>query len=140
MPDTNEGRNKASVGVVVRNSQGVVLGAMAESIRNPGSVLGAELIAIRSGMDFCIRNGYLNICIFSDSLQAVRSVNNLDENLGVLGSLVMEICSLLISTNFVSLIHMSRNANGVAHLLARMGLSLTSKVVWLEGPFSNLVY
>lgn len=47
-----------SVGEGVRDSQAMIMGATAETIRNPKSVKRVELKAIRSGIDFCVRQGF----------------------------------------------------------------------------------
>lgn len=66
----------SSVGVVIRDFKGSVLGAKACVIRHSSSVKGVELLAIRFGIYFCLAQWFSNVCIFSDSIQAVQAVNN----------------------------------------------------------------
>lgn len=80
-------RNRFSVGVMVRDAQVLVRGAQACLIRHPGFVKGAELVAIYYGLDFCLQLGFSNVCIFSDSLDVVCAVHNLDVELGLVGVL-----------------------------------------------------
>lgn len=54
-------RNKFSVGAIIRDSEGLIRGAHALNIRNPGSVLAAELLAIRYGMDLCLHVGFSGV-------------------------------------------------------------------------------
>ncbi|XP_073128884.1 uncharacterized protein [Henckelia pumila] len=115
----NHLNNSSSVGAVVRDINGFVWGAKAKIIRCPSSVVSAELEAIRFGMDFCSLQGFTNVCIFSDSLLAIRAVETQSENLGPEGAVAMEIRSLLESPKFVSIRHMRRSANRVAHFLAQ---------------------
>ncbi|XP_075499819.1 uncharacterized protein LOC142538372 [Primulina tabacum] len=68
-------RNKLSVGAIIRDSREVTIGAHALIICNPGSVLAAEILAIRCGMDLCLQVGVSSVCIYSDSKEAVRVVN-----------------------------------------------------------------
>ncbi|XP_073023413.1 uncharacterized protein [Primulina eburnea] len=120
--------NKFSVGAVVRNTLGQVCGAHASPIRYPGSVACAELLAIRNGMDLCLRVGLTNVCIFSDSLEAVRMVLSHVEDLGSAGVLAMEIQSMLELPNFHSIKHVRRRAVEVAHILARKALSCNRSI------------
>ncbi|XP_073291059.1 uncharacterized protein [Primulina huaijiensis] len=120
--------NKFSVGAVVRNTMGKVCGAQASPIRCLGSVNCAELLANRSGMDLCLRIGLSNVCIFSDSLEAVKMVLSHVEDLGSAGVLALEIQSMLELPNFHSIQHVRRNAVEVAHVLARKALSYNSSI------------
>lgn len=61
--------NKYSVQIVIRDDQGRLCGDKACIIRNPGSVVCGVLLAIKYDMDFCLRFGLTNVCIFSDCLR-----------------------------------------------------------------------
>lgn len=67
---------------IIRDSLGKIVAAMATKIRNPGTVLGSELTAILYGLNFCSRNDFANVWIFSDTLEAVRAVNFIKEYYG----------------------------------------------------------
>lgn len=112
-------KNRFSVGVIVRDYNGTVLGAKACLLRHATSVKCAELYAIRFGIDFCLAQGYTNVCIFSDSIQAVRAVHHPDEDLSPEGVIALEIKNYLKFSEFVSMKHMRRSANLVARRLAR---------------------
>lgn len=56
-------RNRFSVGAVVRDDQGIVRGAAACVIRDPGTVIRAELCAIRFVMKFCLKLGMKDVCL-----------------------------------------------------------------------------
>lgn len=93
---------------------GQVVGAKSCILFSNGAVKGAELLAIRLGMDVCLSKEFSNISIFSDSVQAVRDVLNPDEELGPNGCLAQEINSMLKSfpNVFLSINHMKRSVNG----------------------------
>lgn len=89
--------NKFSVGAIIRDYQGahaiinsVTKGAHAIIIRNPGSVDAAEILAIRWGMDLCLHIGLSNVCIYSDSSEAVRAALHPAMEFGPLGVLAIE--------------------------------------------------
>lgn len=98
---------------------GLICGALASPIRYPGSVIGAELMAIKSDMDVCLPCGLINVCVFSDSLNVVRMMLTPLEEIGSLGVLALEIRYMLELANFISIQHMRRSANGATNFLAR---------------------
>lgn len=51
-----------------------VVGTMAGPIRYSGGVTGAELMSIILGVGFCQQRDLINICIFSDSLNAINLI------------------------------------------------------------------
>ncbi|XP_075498859.1 uncharacterized protein LOC142537187 [Primulina tabacum] len=120
--------NKFSVGAVVRNTLGQVCGVQASPIRYPGSVTCAELLTIRSEMDLCLWIGLSNVCIFSDSLEAIRMVFSHVEDLGSAGVLALKIQSMLELPNFHSIKHVRRQTIEVAHILARKALPCNSSI------------
>ncbi|XP_073051243.1 uncharacterized protein [Primulina eburnea] len=126
-------RDKYSVGMVVRDAQGRVRGAKACPIRFPGSVACAELLAIRMGMDFCLGLGLDNVCIFSDSLAAIKAVKESDFDLSHSGGVASEVRAMLEGISFLSIHHMRRTANNVAHALAQRALVFSVLFEWIDG-------
>lgn len=53
-------RNKFSVGAIIRDSNGLTRGAHALITRIPDSVLAAEILAIRCGLDLCLQVGIIS--------------------------------------------------------------------------------
>ncbi|XP_073042009.1 uncharacterized protein [Primulina eburnea] len=130
-------RNKFSVGVVLRNSAGGVVGAKACLIRPSSSVKGAELMAIREGIEFCRRNSFRNVCIFSDSIQAVQAVTKPGEDRGSDGWIITEIRSCLNSSEFISLRHARRSSNKAAHHIATEAIKNDVIGEWFNCMFSS---
>lgn len=98
--------NKFSVAAVIRDSQGLMCIAKSISIRNLGSVIAVKLLVLRYGMEMCLVIGISNVCIFSDSSEAIRIAINPAEELGTNGVLALDIYYLLQQSNFVSIKHM----------------------------------
>ncbi|XP_073126520.1 uncharacterized protein [Henckelia pumila] len=128
-------QNLCGVSAVVRDSLGKIIGATTCVIRNSGTVLSAELEAVRFGMYFCVDHGFSNANIFSDSLKEVQAINTPEDDLGPDGVVVLEIKSLFNSPDFMSISHMRRTANGVAHMLARKALFTSTPLTWLHSGF-----
>lgn len=120
--------NRYSTGIVIRDDKGGVCDANDCSIRNPGTVVGAELMAIRCGMNFCLHLGLTNVCIFLDCLAAVCAMNHSTDEIGHVGALALEIRSMLGFSTFISIKHMRRTTNNVAHLIARKALCFTLNI------------
>lgn len=107
-------------------------GAQAIITRNPGSVLAAQILAIRCGMDLCLQVGVYNVCIFSDLMEAVRFILGPEKEAGPLGVLAPEAHSMFINNNFVSFEYKNRRVNFVAHFLARRAINVSSDFLWLD--------
>lgn len=120
--------NKFSVGVVIRDFQGRLCAFKAGPIRNPGYVDGAELMAIRSGLDLCQHMGFSNVLVFSDCLNVVKDVSQGVGGLGQCDVVAYEIRSMLELPQFLSFNHMRRSANNIAHTLARKALVYSQNV------------
>lgn len=104
--------------------------ALASPIRNPNSVTGGELTALIHGLKLCKSCELANFWIYSDSVEAVRAVNESAELLGPFGILVSSIRDLVSECGGLGLKHMRRNANSVAHKVARFAFSLSSPSSW----------
>lgn len=78
-----------------------------------------------------------NVCICSDSLEMVRAVFHPAMESDPLGVLVIEVKSLFLANGFVSIKHMHRSVNGVAHFLVYRVFNLSSNLVWLDGNISH---
>ncbi|XP_073119959.1 uncharacterized protein [Henckelia pumila] len=119
----DETNNRFSIGVVVRDYRGRVKWAKARAIRNPGSVKGAEITAIWFGLEFCMENDFSNVRVYSDSIQAIIAVNSPGEERGTKGAIALDVKDFLNGPKFLSVSHMRRTANLVAHKLAHLALS-----------------
>lgn len=111
-----------SVGAVIRDHSGTVVGAKACVLSPPGSVNNAKLLAIRLRLDFCLNRELTNVCLFSDSLVAVNAVTQFEDEIGPDGALLLDISELLKGPEFLSINHMRRTTNEAAHHLARFSL------------------
>lgn len=90
-------RNAYSVGTVIRDHLGHVVGAKAQVIRHPGIVKCAELAAILFGLRYCVQLEINIAHIFSDSFSAVKGVIQNVEDCGPEGILLWKYEILLHS-------------------------------------------
>ncbi|BFG41108.1 hypothetical protein CerSpe_273820 [Prunus speciosa] len=121
-------------GVIVRDSQGNLVGALAMRAPSRTSVLATELYALKTGISFVLDASLVPLVIESDSLLAVNMVNCDEECLAAEGGLVDGVRRLLNHV-IVSVSHISRHANKAAHRIAHFSLREQSLSCWLdEGP------
>ncbi|XP_073153625.1 uncharacterized protein [Henckelia pumila] len=118
------GSSRVGLGVVVRDDQGVVLIAFTKTLEGYFSVHLAELLTVREGLLLASQQSWNHVIIETDASNVAKSIT---------GSLC-----LVEDESIVSFIHQlssrfssfrvqlcRRNANGVAHILAADGLTLS---------------
>lgn len=127
-------KQKYSVGAVIRNSMGLIRGALTCVIRNHGSVTRAELLAIRQGMEFCLRIGLNDVHVFSDSSNAVDAISD-SVDFGQNGVIIKDIHCTFESNKFLSIQHIRRTANRMAHHLSRQAFLFSPFVEWCNDDF-----
>lgn len=120
----------------IRDILGHIHVASAHCIRNPGSILATELLAILHGMSLAIREDFTNVLVFSDSLLAVQRLNSRSEMLNYEGSIVNNILEMVNSGHFLSFHHVFRYANKLAYALAHFALSSPSKLCWRDSSYT----
>nr|XP_048334847.1 uncharacterized protein LOC125423747 [Ziziphus jujuba var. spinosa] len=130
-------QNRVGIGVVVRNSSGELMGAVAKPFEASWSVMYSELMAIHVAIDFCMEAGFVLGEIISDCLGAVRAFNmglpeaSLDENC----FLVEKLQKLLTLCPNLTLSFESREKNNVAHCIGKYATGISNLETWLEeGP------
>lgn len=109
---------QASLGVVIRNSEGQVMAALSKKIHKPHSAQSVKLLAARRAVTFCIEMGFQSSIFEGDSklviksLRGKRLVNSQD------GNIIQDILSYANSLQSFSFSHVSQQGNAVAHALS----------------------
>ncbi|XP_075475623.1 uncharacterized protein LOC142507687 [Primulina tabacum] len=135
----NEATDNYSIGGTVRDHEGHILIAFGRKISKPLSVVHGELVATREGLRV-IQEQYFNIHeITNDSLLAVQAVTNPAEDFSYTGAIALDINGLLLGQHKITLRHVRRSKNVVAHKLAPFALSSQSPFVWGHEKFFFLV-
>ncbi|KAK3193886.1 hypothetical protein Dsin_025196 [Dipteronia sinensis] len=119
-------------GLVVQNSHGLVVASSVQRVIASYSSFTAETMAVLQGLNFAIDLGVRPIVIESDALAAVKLIDSGAYSSADIGVIIGEILTKLEGIDGGSVQFVSREANYVAHTLARMGLSISDDVVWLE--------
>lgn len=71
---TQGGSGHMGTGVMIWNCRGELMGALALPIKNCWNVISAELLAIRKAIGFYLEAGFFHGDIISDSMLAIRLI------------------------------------------------------------------
>ncbi|XP_073124470.1 uncharacterized protein [Henckelia pumila] len=135
--DFNEQLGLYSVGAVIRDHLGNICVAASRGIRNPGTVVAAELVVVHFGLMLVLQGDFSNVWVFSDSLNVVQAINDFFESLAHDGLIILNISELLRSGRFKKFSSIRRSANSVAHSLANFALFHSSPMSWVEGSYPS---
>ncbi|KAL0001329.1 hypothetical protein SO802_015110 [Lithocarpus litseifolius] len=122
----------AGLGVVIRDSAGLVIGALSQKIRLPSSVVMVEDLAARRAVMFAKEISVFRVVVEGDSLQVIKAVNNSKLSMSSYGHIIDE--TRLLSTSFscCNFVHVQREGNKLAHALARRAVLSADFDVWME--------
>ncbi|KAL5758152.1 hypothetical protein ACOSP7_020763 [Xanthoceras sorbifolium] len=123
---------RVSFGVVIRDSYGHILAALAEPYPVLVSVVVAEAMVIRRGLQFASALGFHPVGFESDASSAISSILNKDPPLSEVGLVISDILALVSSLSVSHISFTPRSYNGVAHQLVRFGLSIPNFLAWIE--------
>jgi ribonuclease HI len=111
---------KGGLGVIVRNENGDCIAAMHRSLPFISSAFQAEAEACRIGLLMAIQHGWDNILLETDCSALNTALANLEVDLSDVGCIVKDCREYLKNFASISVSHIYREANGVAHRLARL--------------------
>ncbi|XP_057831928.2 uncharacterized protein LOC131042633 [Cryptomeria japonica] len=111
----------AGIGVVIRNSSGILLGGLYGSL-GLATNNEAEIRALAAGLDLCIQRGLDKICFEGESQIIINGVTKSNFPNWKLGKWVHHINKSLESINSFEFKHNYREGNKVVDLLANMGI------------------
>jgi ribonuclease HI len=120
------------IGIVARDHYGNVLGAKSLTKKVVAVPKLAEAMAAYEAVIFCKDVGFYEIILEGDAKQVVDDVNSRSPKQDVSGLFVEGIKMEMQELRGVSIAHVNREANNVAHLLAKEASTLEMDGVWLE--------
>ena len=109
-----------------------VLAALSEQIVKPPTIEILELLAARRVVTFAAKSGHVQVVCEGDSESVVNSLRGprMENSRG--GHLIKDIKSQSNSFLSISLAHVGRQGNAVAHALAQRARQSFSSQIWLE--------
>ncbi|XP_042969036.1 uncharacterized protein LOC122301713 [Carya illinoinensis] len=128
-------RGRMGIGVVVRDSEGALIGSLVAPKRNVTSAFQAEGHALHRAMVFCIELGLMHVCFEGDAKAVVDAVNSETEDNSWDGQLIEDIRQLKAAYLVWKLGFVRRSVNASAHVAAKLAVFFSCESVWLEdGP------
>ncbi|XP_075645389.1 uncharacterized protein LOC142616414 [Castanea sativa] len=125
-------KKKSGIGVVIRDSHGLVLGSLSKQLPQAYIPLEIEAMAAATTLQFAMDLGFNHVVLESDSLVLVNALCY-DTTLLSSNGLLME--DIRLQARFFNQLHYShvqREDNKVAHKLVRYALCISNFVVWIE--------
>ncbi|XP_042939391.1 uncharacterized protein LOC122274416 [Carya illinoinensis] len=115
--------SKVGIGVIVRDSEGLVMASLCSSITlNFDPSLGEAVAALKATI-LCAELGLTHIVLEGDALSVVQAVQNEEENWSAFGMVVRDVKSMLSKVWVWSIHHTPRELNVIAHILTKYALT-----------------
>ena len=127
-----EEQGSASLGVVVRDSAGLVISALRQKIRFPGSAVMVEALATRRAILFAKEISVFRVVVEGNSLQVIKAVNSSKRSKTPYGHIIDETRLLSSSLSCCNFVHVQREGNKLANALARRAVVYADTDVWME--------
>jgi ribonuclease HI len=121
-------------GVVLRDHHGGFRGGATQFFTHVNDPERAELLACKHALLLAKEKGFDRLCVESDCLGAMAKIWSAEVNRSSHGPLVEEIKEMMKDFAGLSVRHVRRTANGVAHLLAKFGCENKLCKVWVNPP------
>ena len=122
----------SGIGIVIRNEDGLIMGAMSKNLPVPLGALEVEAKALEGGIELARDLGLWEVELESDAQVVVKAVMGIEPGPSSIMKVVEGIRMGLSSFKFWSLNHICRKCNNAAHLLARTASSRNETQVWVE--------
>ncbi|KAK9042476.1 hypothetical protein V6N11_017546 [Hibiscus sabdariffa] len=119
-------------GVVVRDSEGQLLGSCVRLNSTIASCFAVEAQAVIQGLNFARDLGCLYVTLKSDSLTVISKPRSGNDDISVLRPHILEAKGISRSFASCQFVFMPRGGNVVAHRLAQFGKSLNVDSFWVE--------
>jgi ribonuclease HI len=121
-------------GWCLRDSRGHFQLAGTNIMNSPCSVVEGEAMAIIEAMEEMILRGLPYVIFESDSKLVVDAISSSQSGISEFSILIAHIQSLLRSHNYFEVKYVKRQANNVAHTLARAAYSMSSRRIFDSVP------
>lgn len=128
------GANSFSIGMVLRDQHGTFVEGRTLSLPCPTTVMEAECLGIREALSWVKVMNCRKVQVESDSLDSIRALRGENVSLLEVGHIIDHCKMLLKDLVGVSVNHIRRQANKVAHGLARIPCSINCHIVFLSPP------
>ena len=125
-------KGEAGIGVVVRDSHGMVIASLTEKIQLPSSSDEVEALAAVRAMTLAMDLNLPSFIVKGDSEVVISALRKEEESFSSFGHLISSIKHYLHSCFCISFSHTRRSGNSVAHSLAKFAKYIVDLSVWME--------
>ncbi|MBA0680160.1 hypothetical protein Goari_011873 [Gossypium aridum] len=124
--------NKSCSGFIIRNEKGEVMGSGITLHSNILDVGLAEAVACYQGLLFAKEMGFVNVEVEGDAQIVIEKIIQGEDGRADLDSVIADIKAFKSSFHHISFKHVRREANQVAHIIAKEGHSRSENTFWIE--------
>nr|XP_023896770.1 uncharacterized protein LOC112008672 [Quercus suber] len=135
-------QKKSGIGVIIRDSNGLVMASMSKLLPQQYTPLEIETMVASSALEFAVELGFSQAILEMDSQVLTNALRHNSPYLSSLGLLIDDIRCNARCFNKLLYSHAKRKGNKVAHNLARHSICISDFMVWMETvppPFVSLV-
>uniref|UniRef100_A0A2N9FFZ2 Reverse transcriptase domain-containing protein n=1 Tax=Fagus sylvatica TaxID=28930 RepID=A0A2N9FFZ2_FAGSY len=132
-------RNEAGVGVIIRNYRGEVMGSLSHRIPYPHSVEAVEASAASCAIQFAKDLGFMLVDLEGDSKIIVEALLLKAPCTTIYGNVIEDIKQSAQNLQSVHFLHINREGNAMAHLLAKRARLNKPFEVWMESVPPELI-
>ena len=125
-------QKKLGIGVVIRDSNGLVMASMSKLLPQQYTSLEIETLAASSALEFAAKLGFRQVTLETDSQVLSNALRHNSPYLFPLGLLIDDIRCNASLFNQLLYSHVKREGNKVAHSLARYSIYISDFLVWME--------
>ena len=123
--------NMAGIGVVIRDCNGNIIGALSQKSL-PQSIEHAEALVASWAVAFARELSLFKVIFEGDCRRIIKAINTKEPCHTLFGHIIEEIWSLTPSLMTCNFQHVKREGNNLAHVLARRAVVSTDTDVWVE--------
>ncbi|XP_075633348.1 uncharacterized protein LOC142605796 [Castanea sativa] len=132
--------DRANVGVVIRDCNGLVMASLSQPIPLPLTVMEIETIAAARALEFALELGLNSVILEGDCEILMKSLMEDLLSLASSGLLIQDVKVIAKSFQCIRFSQVRKEENKVAHNLARHARHVTGFSIWMEDvPSHTLV-
>lgn len=131
---------QVGVGVMVRDEKGSVIAAMSRKLDLPFGALETEAKALEIGVCFAEDVGLRDVVFEGDSQLVINAIHGIAEAEASVQNIVLGVLRKAQGFRTFDFVHVKRQGNAPAHLLAQHAQNVEKMEVWLEDCPSQIAH